>query len=50
MSVTLQEVLEHAGFDITNNIDDAEWLLSQQDEFEDLIEKAETLIEESEDE
>ena len=50
MSVSLQEVLESAGFDILNNIDDAEWLLSQQGEFDDLIEKCETLIEDQEDE
>lgn len=41
MSVSLQEVLESAGYDIIENIDDARWLLSQQDEFGTLIEKAE---------
>lgn len=45
MSVSLQEVLESAGFDISKNIDDARWLISQKDEFEELVEKAEDLEE-----
>lgn len=48
MSVSIQEVLEQAGYDIKHNIDDAQWLLSQQDEFEELCEEAEELIDESE--
>ena len=45
MSVSLQEALEYAGYDITNNVDDAEWLLSQQDEFDELVEICERMIE-----
>lgn len=41
MSVILQEVLENAGYDIIENIEDARWILSQRDEFESLCEKAE---------
>lgn len=41
MSVSLQEVLENAGYDIIENIEDARWLISQQEEFDALIEKAE---------
>ena len=40
MSVSLQEVLENAGFDVVNNYDDALWLQAQRDEFEELMEKA----------
>lgn len=41
MSVSLQEVLENAGYDIKNNPEDAMWLLAQKNEFEELCEKAE---------
>ena len=47
MSVSIQEVLEQAGYNIKGDIHDALWLLSQQDEFADLCEQAEDLIEES---
>ena len=40
MCVSLQEVLESAGYDIKNNPEDASWLLSQKNEFEELCEKA----------
>lgn len=40
MSVSLQEVLENAGYDIKNNVDDARWLLSQESELYDLLDKA----------
>ena len=46
MSVWLQEVLENAGYDIVNNPEDAKWLLSQQDEFGALCEKAEECVDE----
>ena len=41
MSVSLLEVLENAGYDIKNNIDDARWLLGQKEDFEALYEEAE---------
>ena len=41
MSVSLQEVLENAGYDIKNNPEDAMWLLAQKNEFEELCETAE---------
>lgn len=40
MSVSILEVLENAGYDIKNNVDDARWLLSQESEFNDLVETA----------
>lgn len=45
MSVSLEEVLNHAGYDIEKNVEDAEWLIGKKDEFEELIEKAEELKE-----
>ena len=50
MSVSLQEVLESAGFDIKNNKDDALWLLGQQSDFEELCEQAEEVIDKSNEE
>jgi hypothetical protein len=48
MSVSLAEVIEHGGYDLTTR-EDATWLLSKQNEFDELIEKAEELIEKEED-
>lgn len=47
MSVSLLEVIEHSGYDITTS-EDATWLLSKQSEFTELIEQAEALIESEE--
>jgi len=47
MSVSLLEVIEAGGYDVSI-VEDANWLLSKQNEFEELIEQAENLIEESE--
>lgn len=44
MSVSITEVVEQAGYDPTNNVDDANWLLSQASDFEDLITKAKELL------
>jgi hypothetical protein len=49
MSVSLLEVIEAAGYDL-NTYEDATWLLSKQSEFEALVEQAEELVEEDEDE
>lgn len=48
MSVSLSEVLESAGYDIKNNVDDAKWLLGQVYEFESLCEKADECVEDYE--
>lgn len=48
MSVSLLEVLENAGYDIKNNLNDANWLLSQKDDFDELYEEAEELNEQYE--
>lgn len=45
MSVSLLEVLENAGYDVKNNLNDVKWLLGQRDEFEALCEDAEHLDE-----
>lgn len=47
MSVSLREVIEHGGYDIATP-EDARWILSTQNEFEQLVEEAELVIEESE--
>lgn len=50
MSISILEVIEAGGYDL-DTVEDAEWLLSQQSEFEELVEKAEELVDnyESED-
>lgn len=45
--ISLLEVIEAGGFDLSTE-EDAEWLLSTQSEYEDLIEKAEELLEDNE--
>lgn len=49
MSVSLLEVVESGGYDITT-VDDARWLVSKQAEFNQLVEEAEAVIEVSENE
>lgn len=49
MSVSLLEVLENAGYDIKNNVEDAKWLMSQGNEWDELYENAEDLVDEYED-
>ena len=44
MSVSLREVIEHGGYDLSTVVD-ARWLLSKQSEFESLVEQAEELVE-----
>ena len=48
MSVSLEEVLEGAGYYIKNNLEDAIWLISKQDEFEELVEICEEIVEKAE--
>lgn len=45
MSVSLLEVIEAGGYDLTTK-EDAEWLLSKQNEFEELVEQCQDLIDE----
>lgn len=40
MSVSLSEIIQSAGYDIKNNIEDARWLLGKESEFNDLVEIA----------
>ncbi len=47
MSVSLLEVIESGGYDITT-AEDANWLISKQTEFDRLIREAEAVIEERE--
>lgn len=44
MSVSLLEVIEAGGYDLATH-EDANWLLSKQSEFEELIEEAEATLE-----
>ena len=46
MSVSLLEVIEAGGYDLST-IEDANWLLSKQNEIEELIEEAQELIDEA---
>lgn len=48
MSVSLQEVLEGAGYDVLHNREDAEWLLGQEDDFDELCEGAQDFLEREE--
>ena len=50
MSVTLNEVLESAGYEVNTTYDDANWLLSKRNEFEQLIEEAERVVDEKDEE
>lgn len=47
MSVSLLEVIEAGGYNISTP-EDARWLLSKQSEFEELIEQAEEVIDREE--
>lgn len=46
MSVSLLEVIENGGYDLST-VEDAMWLLSKQCEFYELIDKAQELVDES---
>lgn len=48
MSVSLDEVLTGAGYDIKNNYEDAQWFLSQIDNFDELCESANDCVEKHE--
>lgn len=47
MATTLREVIESGGYNL-NLEEDANWLLSKQSEFEELIEQAQTLVDDME--
>lgn len=47
MSVSIAEVIESGGYDLST-VEDAQWLVSQVSQFEELVTAAEDLIEESE--
>jgi hypothetical protein len=49
MSVTLKEVIEAGGYDLTT-LEDAQWLLAQKSNFDELTEEAEETIERLEEE
>ena len=48
MSVSLEEVLTAAGHDIKNNPEDAQWLLAQKDDWDDLLYDAEQCVDDYE--
>lgn len=45
MHRSILEILESAGLDILNNIDDAEWFVDRVDEISDLVEMCSDLVE-----
>ena len=47
MSVSLLEVIESGGYDLSSE-EDCMWLLSKQNEFEELIEQAQELLDSEE--
>ena len=49
MSVSLLEVIEHGGYDLST-LEDSRWLKSKSSEWDELLEKAEAMIEAHEDE
>ena len=48
MSTSILEIINAGGYDLTT-LEDARWLIANVNEFEELIEQAENLIEEDED-
>lgn len=48
MSVSLEEVLTAAGYDVKSNPEDAQWLLSQRDDWDDLTYSAEQCVDDYE--
>lgn len=44
MSFSLREVIEASGYDL-ETVEDAQWLLSKENEFDELIERAEAIVE-----
>lgn len=46
MSMSLEQVINEAGYDIDTSVEDATWLLSQVNKFEELVVRAEDFIEE----
>ena len=49
MSVSITEVINSAGYDPAHNVDDAEWLFSQYNDYDDLCSEAQELLEKYED-
>ena len=47
MSVSLREVIEAGGYDLTT-VEDARWLISQEGDWDELLEQAEELVEAAE--
>lgn len=43
MSTSIRELIEGGGFDLST-FEDANWLLAQRNQFEELVEKAEAII------
>lgn len=43
MSTSIEAVVEHGGFDIST-YEDANWLLAQRNEWDEMIERAQTVV------
>jgi len=49
MSVSLTEVINNAGYDPAHNVDDAQWLFAQYNDYDDLCSNAQALLDKYED-
>jgi len=49
MSVSLTEVINNAGYDPAHNVEDAQWLFAQYNDYDDLASQAQELLDEYED-
>lgn len=49
MSVSLTEVINSAGYDPAHNVDDAKWLFSQYNDYDDLSSQAQELLDQYDD-
>ena len=44
MSVSLTEVINNAGYDPANNVEDAQWFFAQYNDYDDLASQAQELL------
>ena len=49
MSVSLTEVINNAGYDPANDVDDAKWFFAQFDDYDDLCTQAQELLDDYDD-
>jgi len=49
MSVSITEVINNAGYDPAHNVEDAQWLFAQYNDYDDLASQAQELLDDYED-